>query len=73
MPLRVFGEVDMAIKFPWTKTEIERTLDHEPDQAQIDGGMAWDYYTKLAQRDPVRAAKLLEKFEQEAIDQWQSK
>lgn len=58
------------MKLPWQKTKIEETLTNEPDQFQRDRGMAWDYYEKLAERDPTRAAKLLEQFEREAVNQW---
>lgn len=48
----------------WERTEIERTLDHEPNQKQTDFGTAWDMYEDLAKRNPEAAAKMLKTWKQ---------
>ena len=60
------------MKFPWQKTEIERTLTNEPKQLQIDHGTAYGFYEDLMKRDPQRAAKLLEQWQQEQENTWLS-
>lgn len=60
------------MKLPWQKTKIEQTLTNEPNQHQIDRGMAHSYYEDLMKRDPVRAAKLLEQWTKEQENVWQS-